>query len=377
MLRTLIKSAVSRTLVGSGATRFLTGSPSACAPPLVLGYHRVVRDFTGETRHAIPAMLVSVAMLEQQLDWVGRRYRFATVDEVIEQLRSGGDPDKPIAAVTFDDGYRDVYLNALPLLRRKGIPAAVFVVTDLVGRTALQRHDALYILMQKALSRWPDPGRQLSCMLRRTGTNVDPGLVSCRTPFETTTLLLDTVPRPGIDRLIERLSDLLPAHQDDVEPLLALDWPMVREMHRDGFTIGSHTRSHALLTRESQVNVSEELAGSKQRLESELHAPIEHFAYPDGRFDGAVIGAAARTGYRFAYTICGHRSLTHPLLTIPRRMLWERSCVDSAGRFSPAGMECQVAGFFDWLSRCRHDHRAATAIARTDSLYACEGLEHS
>ena len=45
-----------------------------------------------------------------------------------------------MAAVTFDDGYRDIYENAYPMLKRKGIPAAIFVVTD---RDALRRLDLL------------------------------------------------------------------------------------------------------------------------------------------------------------------------------------------------------------------------------------------
>jgi peptidoglycan/xylan/chitin deacetylase (PgdA/CDA1 family) len=375
MLRTLIKSAVSQTLARSGATRILSKGRFA---PVVLGYHRVVRDFARDAQHSIPAMLVSVEMLEQQLDWVGRRFQFVTLDEVARQIVSGERETHPIAAVTFDDGYRDVYLNAFPLLRRKGIPAAVFVVTDLVGKPVLQRHDIVFLLIQKAFDRWPAPAQQLTHVLQRLGiSQARNALVSSRKPFDATTLLLDTLSRPEIDRVIDRLAHMMRIHPDDLEPLYSLDWPMIEEMHRAGFTIGSHTRSHALLTRETHATVAEELRTSRLRLESELHAPVEHLAYPDGRFDDAVVRAAITAGYRYAYTICSHRHVNYPLMTIPRRMLWERSCVDTAGHFSSNSMECQIAGAFDWLAPCPHDHSSAHRGEQSGTICGYERLEHS
>ena len=49
----------------------------------------------------------------------------------------------------------------IPLSRRKGIPAAVFVVTDLVGQDLWQIHDKLYYLLSKAFAKWDDPRREL------------------------------------------------------------------------------------------------------------------------------------------------------------------------------------------------------------------------
>jgi peptidoglycan/xylan/chitin deacetylase (PgdA/CDA1 family) len=53
------------------------------------------------------------------------------VADVLTGVRRLVDPD-PVA-VTFDDGYADFHANALPVLRVHGFPAAVFLVSDLVG----------------------------------------------------------------------------------------------------------------------------------------------------------------------------------------------------------------------------------------------------
>jgi peptidoglycan/xylan/chitin deacetylase (PgdA/CDA1 family) len=147
---------------------------------------------------------------------------------------------------------------------------------------------------------------------------------------------------------------------------------MVRAMHRGGTTVGSHTRSHAVLTREDTSQVYEEAAASRRDLERQLGAAVEHFAYPDGGFDDVAVEAVAQAGYRFAYTTCAHRDARRPLLTIPRRMLWETSCLGVAGRFSGAVMSCQAAGLFDRLARSGHDHhprrRLGTATSTAEAV---------
>ena len=59
-------------------------------------------------------MLTSRRMLEAQLDWIGRRFRFVSLDELGAQLGGRARPAAPLAAVTFDDGYRDVYEHGVP-----------------------------------------------------------------------------------------------------------------------------------------------------------------------------------------------------------------------------------------------------------------------
>ena len=70
----------------------------------------------------------------------------------------------------------------------------------------------------------------------------------------------------------------------------------------------------------------------------------------------AVVDEVAAAGYRYAYTTCRHRDARHPLLTVPRRCLWENSSRDRSARFSSAVMQCQVRGVFDFVSPCRQAH---------------------
>jgi len=375
-IRGVIKNGLAGALHRTGADRLigrvLTGFRHA---PLVICYHRVVEDFRASARASIPSMLTSRRMLEQHLDWIGRRYRFVTLDELGTRLESGREFDRPVAAITFDDGYRDVYENAFPLLRRKGIPAAVFVVSDLMGTSELQVFDRLYALLSSALENGRDGHLALARAL--SGPHVTSSPVDLKLParlggdpLAATGLLLNVLRRAQLEDLLQILEDEIRLDSDSREGFCPLTWEMVSAMARAGVTIGSHTRTHALLTSESRPVALEEIAGSRDRLQQRLGIPIEHFAYPDGRFNAGLLGMVSEAGYRFAYTVCGHSSADRPWLTIPRQVLWERSCVNSLGRFSPAVMSCHTHQVFDIPSRCRRDHGGGNPGEPADSRWA-------
>jgi peptidoglycan/xylan/chitin deacetylase (PgdA/CDA1 family) len=327
-------------------------------PPLVLGYHRVVDDFAAAVRTEMPGMLVSRAMLERHLDWIGRRYRFVSLDEIAERAARGTSFTEPVAAVTFDDGYRDVYEHAYPMLKRKGIPAAVFVVTDLVGRPFWQIHDRLYRLVAKAYATWGNPRPQLLGLLN----DLQLPAAELLGPRAATTSALNTVSAllPGLSYVDVRrvLDGLETAVSNGFGPApLTLTWPMLTEMRRAGFVIGSHTESHVSLPAESADIVAKELEGSKRELERRLGEPIVHFAYPGGQFNRPVVEALDRAGYRFGYTACPHGDPEHPHLTIERLLLWERSSVDADGRFAANILSCQAHGLWPPARRCGRVHR--------------------
>ena len=137
-----------------------------------------------------------------------------------------------------------------------------------------------------------------------------------------------------------------------------MDWDMLRNWIDAGMTVGSHTKTHALLAKETSGVTQEEVEGSRLKLEHQLGVPIKHFAYPDGSFDVDVLKTIASCGYSAAYTVCNHQNPDYPMLSIPRRMLWENTCMGIFGQFSSALFSCQVNGLFDHISPCRRPHCA-------------------
>lgn len=354
--RRLVKQLLATAVTGMGVGAVL-GAMLRGFAPLVVGYHRVVDDFDEKARGSIPGMLVSRAMLERHLDRIGRTYRFVSLDDLAAILERGGPVPRDIAAVTFDDGYRDVYEHAVPLLLRKGIPAAVFVVSNIVGTRQLQVHDRLFLLLGRAASR-PD---QLEMILarrfeeasvpadRRDAINASGG-----SALAMTRALLETLPFDHLESVMDDLEAAVgPARTRNDQDLWSMDWAMLADMRAKGFAIGSHSCRHTLLANETPDVMRREADASRRRLETALGGPIVHFAYPDGSFNTTAIRAVGMAGYKFAYTACSHLNRERPLLTIPRRILWERSSVDAAGRFAPAILDCQVQGLFARGRDCR------------------------
>ena len=78
---------------------------------------------------------VSVAGFLEQIDWLAESgFSFVSLESIVSILKKGehGGLRKKVV-VTFDDGYRDFMDNALPILLRYGVPATVFLVTEMLG----------------------------------------------------------------------------------------------------------------------------------------------------------------------------------------------------------------------------------------------------
>ena len=304
-------------------------------------------------------------MLERHIDWLAKRYRFVSLDDIGNGLECDTRFPRAVATITFDDGYSDVYHHAYPLLKRKGIPAAVFVVTSLIGTGRPQIFDRLYLLLRLLFIHGAKLAPTLAHVLRAKGFDprpIEQLATSENEPIRVMTAMLNTLPQDQIELVLAALEEHVYVRRDHLEEIAPLTWEMIETMHQGGITIGSHTMSHRLLTSETLDTVRAELLGSKLALEEKLHAPIHHFAYPDGRFNPAVVEAVKSSGYRYGYGICHSRDEKLPLLTIPRKVLWECSCLNMMGRFSSVVMNCQAHWVFDRNGRCEHDHSAVNNV---------------
>jgi peptidoglycan/xylan/chitin deacetylase (PgdA/CDA1 family) len=134
--RFLLKSiAATAILVLAAPVRNLFRTLLRRHPVRVFTFHRVsslCRD----------GMTVTPDVFRRQLRYLSRTHRVLPLGKCLEIARSGARLARPVAAITFDDGYRSVYTNALPLMRREGVVGACFVSTDFVSTAGRFPHDA-------------------------------------------------------------------------------------------------------------------------------------------------------------------------------------------------------------------------------------------
>ncbi len=84
-----------------------------------------------------------------------------------------------------------------------------------------------------------------------------------------------------------------------------MGWTEIREMQKNGMTIGSHTVNHCRLTTLDLKDAKREIEDSKKFLEDSLGTQINHFAYPYGDMKDSIMNMTRDAGYR---TACSTRS---------------------------------------------------------------------
>lgn len=102
---------------------------------IVIYYHRVLKseEFSDVK---VKNIVVNIKSFEEQIKFISERYNAVSEKDIISAVeRRGKMPEFPIW-ITFDDGYKDNYTNAFPILKKYSIPATFFVTTGYVNKTA-------------------------------------------------------------------------------------------------------------------------------------------------------------------------------------------------------------------------------------------------
>lgn len=248
---------------------------------------------------------LSVSQLEKYLRILARRYRFITLDEAVDMIRGRRPLQKYCLVFTFDDGYRNNVTQALPVLRRYGAPATIFLATGHVEEQRPFWFDRLDYVLQRACTKPRDIG-------------IDDEIIT-----------FHGADRDALRRSYSRLRSVAKRMKDDGEMRAALDaiasalesesgrslqgeakaddwaavltWDEIRKAQGEvGF--GSHTVDHVRLALVPPEVARDQLIRSKEAMESHTDMPCRHFCYPSGNFSPAVMELVRECGYESAVT---------------------------------------------------------------------------
>jgi peptidoglycan/xylan/chitin deacetylase (PgdA/CDA1 family) len=277
---------------------------------LVLNYHRVGEPAGNQFDDA--TFSATAEAFRAQVAYMKRWFRTPPADEILESLARGSFAD-PTVLVTFDDGYRDNYDVAFPVLRDLGVPACFFVVTGLLDAPKLPwwDHAAYALKTTKAEVFRLDYPERLTFDLRATTRSYATWRIlrACKDarPFDESRFLGELAARTGIEIDTELFGRRL-----------FMSWEAVREMARSGMAIGSHTTRHAVLAALSEAAQRRELEDSRDRIGHHLGTSPRMVAYPvggPGAFTDVTKRLAREAGYRAAF--CYGRGLNRSSRTDP------------------------------------------------------------
>ncbi|MFA5355799.1 MAG: polysaccharide deacetylase family protein [Candidatus Omnitrophota bacterium] len=98
--------------------------------PPILMYHSVTPDASPGNRLA-----VTPQTFERQMNFLkSNNYNILPLESLAELIKEGKRVPHKTVSITFDDGYKDNYEYAFPILKKYGIPATLFVIIEEVGR---------------------------------------------------------------------------------------------------------------------------------------------------------------------------------------------------------------------------------------------------
>lgn len=265
---------------------------------IVLNYHRIGDPRSSELDRGV--FSATAEDFEAQLRAVARHCDVISVKDLD---RARLDRKGRYAMITFDDGYRDNFTDAFPVLRDLRLPAVFFLTSG---------------YLDHQLVAWWD---EIAWMVRSSTCEVLP----VNSWFAERLDLLPPHREESINRLLsvykglsweetepylEFLADATGAGrcQPDQVRSLWMTWDMVRAMHQVGLDFGGHTVTHPILSRLTPASQLREIADNKQRIEDELKTTIEAFSYPVGApdaFDAETFACLDRVGYRYGFSFYG------------------------------------------------------------------------
>jgi peptidoglycan/xylan/chitin deacetylase (PgdA/CDA1 family) len=308
----------------------------------VLAYHRI-GDPIFASSNSLPANISATpAAFAEQTEFLRRRFNVISLADLVRWRAGQARLPRFPALITFDDGYRDNLEAALPILRAKGLPAALFVATDCIEGKPFYWDLATYCFHRTALTQaelpiigraeWPGGGDR--AILRRW--------------IEAAKRLPNRERQAAVAALPAALGVAIPA---DAFAGLYLDWDELRALQRGGVELGAHTCSHAILTRIGPIEAAGEIRVSKTLLETRTGAAVTSFAYPNGGaddFDRGHRKLLASLGIELAFTLIsgpqGIAAVRRDPLAVRRIFIGHR---DDPWRF--AAKVCGLTRLLDWL----------------------------
>jgi peptidoglycan/xylan/chitin deacetylase (PgdA/CDA1 family) len=237
------------------------------------------------------------------LSWFQSHFEIVTLSTLIERFLKGVKSPRRYLAITFDDGYENIYRYAFPLLKEFGIPATVFITTDLVEKRFPLWVDRLeYALGHTELPKIEIElgGHRHSFRLGNLPerTTAD---IYLRNNFKKT----NDVERRTILEKIESCSGTTLVSTLETSPYRGLEWDQILTMAENKIEFAPHTMSHPILTRMPPEQAEEEIIESYRLLKKRIGNPLPIFAYPNGQsedFSPETAAILQRHGFQAALT---------------------------------------------------------------------------
>ena len=268
----------------------------------ILMFHRIIHKKEPDVLLQ-GGMYVDLNTFKKQILYLNNKYTIISLDKILNiiDLKLKGEVNKPYCIFTFDDGWKDFYENAYPILLSFKIHATVFLPTDYIGTNKQFWTDKLAHILCKM-------EKEDSAFINSRYKNIIKDIGDLRgsveARLESAVKILKSLPMENIEQILDEIAERLKLKSEaDVNSFLS--WEEVREMYNSGIvSFGSHTKSHKILTTASEKVIQDELLQSRKKLieEGVVSPSFIPFTYPNGNYTDKIAKMVKEAGYALALT---------------------------------------------------------------------------
>jgi peptidoglycan/xylan/chitin deacetylase (PgdA/CDA1 family) len=314
----------------------------------ILMYHRVVDVEHNRENHFLPGMVTLESTFSKQMNYLKKNYNVISLDVLIGYLKYKKNLPPGSIIITFDDGWRDNYLFAFPLLKKYDLPATIFLSTDYIGTSKMfWFHVVGFILQAGALT-----SQKMTDILNGFDQIRPEEKRAIIQSFATADVFIEKLKRikPEIQEkiIVEMMKESNIRMNEIDNRRWMLDWEEIKKMGQDQIYFGSHARSHRILTYLNLAEIKKELIQSKRTIEEKTKRPADYFAYPNGDYTPQIKELVKEVGYLGACAAGKTKKKQDEIdrFTLPRTGIHEGMSTGVRKKFSKALFACHIAGFF-------------------------------
>ncbi len=268
---------------------------------IILNYHRIrPSDFLFYTDFDDGVYGLNSDEFARQVKWLKNNTLVMSERDLLDHYKDGRffspKTSAPCVVITFDDGYRDNYTLAYPILKYYEVPAILFVTTQMVNTRQMSWWDIIAYLIKRCEKPFISfGGRQFPMGDQRKDAIAFFLLMMRQEQYEHTKYLLN--------ELSEACDVAFPALELQDKEILT--WEEIREMAQHQIAIGSHTHSHRVLSTINPSSQKEEMILSKLIIEENIGQPVLSISYPVGELiyiTEETPRIASSSGYLLGFT---------------------------------------------------------------------------
>ena len=248
---------------------------------LILTYHSVLPD-SERFEQFDYRNCVSSENFDQQIIYLKKKYSVISMDEAVNRINTNT-VNKSFAVITFDDGFRNNFKYAFPVLAQNGVPGTFYTATDFMDKENILWTEVVTALILFTKKKQISIQLDEDCVLPlQSNEDKISASIKIRKYLKNK---FDAEKNRVLQDLKYQCSDVGSILERDEERYAFMKWQEVREMAEAGMEIGSHTHTHTLLNMVDEQTTYEELDTSKKLIEKHLNRACNHFSYPNGELE--------------------------------------------------------------------------------------------